>query len=285
VKKVFLYIIFIVFPLVALTQTKIISFYFENNKSVPTLDSQNQLSLFKQSFDLGEFTILEIFSYTDSLGSVIYNYSLAKKRLDYVSNFLGIISSSSIQLKPYGIDRKNDLKDYKNWRRVDIYYILNDEEIIQKQDAILELLLEKEIKIIEIEKELNLEIKDTVNPDLIDASFRASLPSNMNIEFTEGTSNIESRSFVEIKKMYDYLSTHTSVNILIRGHVCCGNNMRLSKSRAKSVYKELLKMGIAKNRLNYIGMSNKEPLIFPEITDKDRQGNRRVDVQFIPAKP
>lgn len=253
--------------------------------SVPTLDSQNQLSLFKQSFDRGEFNVLEIFSYTDSLGSVSYNYSLAKKRLDYVSNFLGIISNSTVQLKPYGIDRQNDVKNYKNWRRVDIYYVLVEEKIIQMLDTTIELPIEKECMDIEIEKELIIEINDTLNPDLIDASFRASLPYIMNIEFIEGTAKIKSSSFTEIKKMFDYLSTHPSVNILIRGHVCCGNNMRISKRRAKSVYKELLKMGLDKNRFDYIGMSNKEPLVFPEKTNEDRQRNRRVDVQFILVKP
>lgn len=280
-KKVILYILFIVFPFVALTQTKIKSFYFENDKSVPTPYSQNQLSLFKQSVERGDFTILEIYSYTDSVGSVSYNDSLAKKRLDYVSNFLGVISNNSVQLKPYGLDRKYDVKNYKSWRRVDIYYALGGKKIIQKQDTIKELPIEKEIKPIEIEKEIVEEIKDSVNIDLIDVSFRASLPYIMNIEFIEGTSKIEPSSFTEIRKMYDYLSVHPNVNILIRGHVCCGNNMRISKSRAKSVYKELLKMGLEKNRLNYIGMSNKEPLVFPEKTNADRQRNRRVDVQFI----
>lgn len=284
-KKVLLYILFIVFPFVASAQTKIKSFYFENEKSIPTPYSQNQLGLFKQSFNRGEITILEIYSYTDSVGSVSYNDSLAKRRLDYVSNFLGVVSNSNVKLKPYGLDRKYDVKNYKSWRRVDIYYAIGGKSPVLKQDTITEVIEEKEQEIIEEIEEIVEEKMDTANQDLIDASFRASLPYIMNIEFIEGTAKIEPASFSEIKKMYDYLSTHKAVNILIRGHVCCGNNMRISKNRAKSVYKELLKMGLDKNRLDYVGMSNKEPLVFPEKTNEDRQRNRRVDVQFILVKP
>jgi flagellar motor protein MotB len=56
--------------------------------------------------------------------------------------------------------------------------------------------------------------------------------------------------------------------------------MRISKARAKAVYHELIKQGVEKDRLDYVGMSNTEPLVFPEKTNADRQRNRRVDVKF-----
>ena len=43
----------------------------------------------------------------------------------------------------------------------------------------------------------------------------------------------------------------------------------------------MVDLGISKKRLSYKGMSNNEPLVFPELSDADRQRNRRVDVQFI----
>jgi outer membrane protein OmpA-like peptidoglycan-associated protein len=58
--------------------------------------------------------------------------------------------------------------------------------------------------------------------------------------------------------------------------------MRISKSRARSVYNELVHLGIDKSRLDYVGMSNTEPLVFPEKTNADRQRNRRVDVKITP---
>jgi outer membrane protein OmpA-like peptidoglycan-associated protein len=92
------------------------------------------------------------------------------------------------------------------------------------------------------------------------------------------------QSHAEVRKLYEYLLVNPTVQVLVRGHVCCGNNMRISKRRAKSVYTELKRLGISKDRLDFVGLSNKEPLVFPEKTNADRQRNRRVDVVFSKIK-
>lgn len=56
--------------------------------------------------------------------------------------------------------------------------------------------------------------------------------------------------------------------------------MKLSKQRAKIVYKELVKRGVTKKRLKYQGYSNNLPLVTPEKTEIDRRKNRRVDIIF-----
>jgi outer membrane protein OmpA-like peptidoglycan-associated protein len=260
----------LLFSSLVFSQTKIKSFYFENDQSVPTIYSQNQLDIFKQYFNKGEIRILEIYSYTDSIGSNTYNDTLAKKRLAYVSNRLELRNNSSIQLKPYGLEYKYDVKDYQNWRRVDIYF-----EYIVTQDS---LKIDDQIK---REEPNQIEVSNNIIRDPYRESIKDELPFILNISFKEGTAKIELRSFAEIKKLADYLISHPDAHdILIRGHVCCGNNMRISKNRAKAVYKELIKMGVDKTRLAYKGMSNKDPLVFPEKTNADRQRNRRVDVVF-----
>ncbi|MEY3237593.1 MAG: hypothetical protein RI883_1694 [Bacteroidota bacterium] len=251
------------------SQTKIKSFYFENDQSIPTPYSQNQLQLFKQSLNKNEVVILEIYSYTDSLGSNSYNNVLAEKRLNYVAEKLNLIDNSFIQLKPYGQNYKYDVKDFKSWRRVDIYY----EFMVHQDSAVIE-------NSMITENQTEEELTNTISSP-IDKAIKDSLPFILNISFKEGTAKIEKQSFVEIKKLADYLIIHPKAkNLLIRGHVCCGNNMRISKNRAKAVYKELQKMGVEKARLSFKGMSNKDPLVFPEKTNADRQKNRRVDVIF-----
>jgi flagellar motor protein MotB len=144
----------------------------------------------------------------------------------------------------------------------------------------------KQLDLVKIEKSLDKKIKIEEKPLLIlnnpiETALEDSLPFILNISFIEGTTKIESKSFVEIKKLADYLnSNQNTYTILIRGHVCCGKNMRISRNRAKAVYEELLKLGVEKSRLAYIGMSNKEPLVYPEKTNADRQKNRRVDIIF-----
>lgn len=90
---------------------------------------------------------------------------------------------------------------------------------------------------------------------------------------------------VRIDQNYRYIMEHlveilkkdTAIQIHIRGHVCCGPGNKISRKRAKNVYRFLKRNGIAKERITYKGYSNEIPLIFPEKTEEDEARNRRVD--------
>ena len=280
------YILLCFLPFTAKSQTRIKSFYFENNESVPTPYSQNQLKLLKTSFQRGEIYILEIYSYTDSVGSPEYNETLAKLRLAYVTNFMGITNEANIQLKPYGLVRKYDVKDYKSWRRVDVYYSSNHhteiKDTTQREETIEQQTIINETIGQQIQENQPKEIagQTSVNLDTMVRYTNENLAYILNVEFIEGSAKMDLKSQAEVKKFADFMNEHPNLSVLIRGHVCCGNNMRISKARAKAVYHELIKQGIAKKRLDYVGMSNTEPLVFPEKTNADRQRNRRVDVKF-----
>ena len=98
----------------------------------------------------------------------------------------------------------------------------------------------------------------------------------------------------QVDENYQYVLSHlvellnkdTTLRVHIRGHVCCGPGIKLSKKRAKKVYKYLLRSGICKTRLSYKGYSNTAPLIFPEKEEEDEMANRRVDFviyYFVPS--
>jgi outer membrane protein OmpA-like peptidoglycan-associated protein len=59
-------------------------------------------------------------------------------------------------------------------------------------------------------------------------------------------------------------------------------NLRLSKHRAQSVVEYLVKKGVKRGRLSYVGYGDTKPLD-PERTDEARAKNRRVEVRF-PAR-
>lgn len=263
----------LLFSVLSHTQNRIKSIYFENDQSVPTPYSQNQLQLFKKAFDNKEFTIIEICAYTDSIGSARYNDSLAKKRLSYVVDILDIPKNTSIKLKPYGLDRRNDVQNAKSWRRVDIYFSIDSNKISEYNSPI-------DSSYVLMEDEFIVPGRDSVYQASINRSIDISVPFILNIEFIEGTAKMDELSKRELKKFYIFMTDNKDLHGQIRGHVCCGNNMRISKMRARTVYRELIKMGIEKERLEYIGMSNLEPLVFPEKTNEDRQRNRRVDVKI-----
>lgn len=251
-------------------QTSIKSFYFERSQSVPTVYSQNQLMLFKDKVAKNEFIIEKVYAYTDSIGSSRYNDSLAKKRLEYVSTNLGIQNMSSIPKVAQGLSRVYDAQSFLNWRRVDVYYQQLKPLVIETQ----------EIDTTELNlSEIKSQVLDTNHQEIL-TSLDNATPYILNVEFFEGTADLDEKSLNEIRNLADFLTENATASIIIRGHVCCGKNMRMSKKRAKTVYKELIKLGISKTRLDYIGMSNKEPLVTPELSDSDRQRNRRVDIKF-----
>ncbi len=252
------------------SQTTIKSFYFDRNQSVPTIYSQNQLILFKEKFEKNEISILKVYAYTDSIGSTRYNDSLAKKRLEFISHQLSIGNNSAIPKVAQGLNRIYDAQSYLNWRRVDVYY----ENIIPVSTQSNPIDTSTSPKI-----EPEPIARDTNHHEIL-ASLDNATPYILNVEFFEGTANLDEKSLKEIHNLANFLVKNSGAHILIRGHVCCGKNMRMSKKRAKRVYKELIKLGIEKSRLDFIGMSNKEPLVTPELNDSDRQRNRRVDIKF-----
>jgi outer membrane protein OmpA-like peptidoglycan-associated protein len=103
---------------------------------------------------------------------------------------------------------------------------------------------------------------------------------NLNIQFIGDVPIINSSSISEMNELVRFLQINNSIDAFIRGHVCCGDEMPLSKKRAKTVYLELIRRGINPERLRYQGFSNTIPAVYPEKTDLDRSKNRRVDVMF-----
>jgi outer membrane protein OmpA-like peptidoglycan-associated protein len=279
------YILFLILSVSvnALSQTKVKSFYFVTNQVEPTLYSQNQFAFFKASFVKGDIQIQEINAFTDSTESRKSNDSLALKRLNYFANQLSLIPS--INQKTYALDRPYVLESSINHRRVDIFYTISKQAKIRLGEiAVTENgQIEPMSGIDTISNEHLINDPEIVLPSNIigfENSLRSLTPLVLDIQFVEGKSKLMESSQKEVKKLADYLKENPKVKAQIRGHVCCGNNMAISKMRAKTVYKRLIKLGVKKDRLSYVGKSNLEPIVFPEKTNADRQKNRRVDVKF-----
>lgn len=270
--KKLLTLCFLGFFMVSIAQSKVKSFYFFKNQSVPSTYSQIQLDLFLKSMENGMVKLLEINSFTDSIGTHEYNHQLSESRLLFVKNKLKI--SNEIKTNVYCFERPYEIANVLHWRRVDIVY-----EIIPQQDLALNI----DTIMIHTDQNLIENLEDDPEIDTVlknEYSLNIETPSILNISFYEGTSKIIENSHSEIKKLADFLLINKDVKAMIRGHVCCGNNMRISKSRAKAVCKQLQKNGVDKKQISFKGMSNSEPLVFPEKTSEDRQKNRRVDVKF-----
>jgi outer membrane protein OmpA-like peptidoglycan-associated protein len=274
----------LLFSFLVMSQSQVKSFYFESNFSEPTRYSSQQFEQFKRTLNSGQVHILEVNSFTDSTGSVSSNDSLAKSRLNYFVSRLEL--DPSVKLNAYGIQRPYVLPRTLNSRRVDIIYEIGPKpsnHIATSENNSIEISVQKNEEnpaVTELRNDPEVDLAPSNKTAEINESFESSIPFIINVQFKEGTSKILPISYREVTKVAQFMKENPQLKAEIRGHVCCGNNLRMSKSRAKSVYKRLIKIGISKDRLSYIGKSNTEPLAFPEITETDRQKNRRVDVKF-----
>jgi formylglycine-generating enzyme len=102
------------------------------------------------------------------------------------------------------------------------------------------------------------------------------------IYFDVNKYKVKPESMAAINQILKYLQDHPSVRIMIEGHTdITGNaekNQILSENRAKSVKAELVKKGIADNRMETIGYGTSKP-VADNGTAEGRTLNRRVTIK------
>ena len=100
-------------------------------------------------------------------------------------------------------------------------------------------------------------------------------------ELTDNKSKILKTHLKNLKK-------NPKIRFKLIGHICCGDKERphldlknvrtgennLSEARAKSLYNYLVKRGINKRRMRYVGMAYRQP------TGKGDQFDRRVEIEI-----
>jgi len=106
-----------------------------------------------------------------------------------------------------------------------------------------------------------------------------------NIFFDFDKSTIKPESFIELKKVVDFLNLHQNIKIEIGGHTdSYGDdtyNLKLSEARAKAVYEYLVNSGkIEANRISYKGYGETKPIDSNE-TEAGRAKNRRTEFKIL----
>jgi hypothetical protein len=103
-----------------------------------------------------------------------------------------------------------------------------------------------------------------------------------NINFESGKNILLSSSYQELNRLVGYLKTNGQ-KIEVMGHTDNdGNeneNQKLSEARAKAVSDYIIKSGIEKERVKFIGYGSKKPLK-PNDTEENKLINRRVEVRI-----
>lgn len=107
-----------------------------------------------------------------------------------------------------------------------------------------------------------------------------------NIFYETDSYELSKRSMVELSKLIEFLQNNSSLKIEISGHTdnvgTHEYNLDLSENRAKSVYLYLIESGINKERLQFKGYGENQPVASNE-TESGKSENRRTEIKIISA--
>ena len=106
-------------------------------------------------------------------------------------------------------------------------------------------------------------------------------PVSFILYFLEGTDELTPESTQLIRQVFDEIARHPAPEVLVIGHTdrvgSVQANDRLSLRRAERMRDELVKLGVATDRVQLSGRGEREPLV-PTADEVAEPKNRRVEV-------
>lgn len=259
---------FVLYALISRASVEMKSFYFKSNSCELQSNSKEELESLKQELQAYKVQFIEFNAFTERSQFIKNDKELAQKRINLFLDELDA-EDQQVSLNAFGDERiKLDFNPF-NWERIDIYYIKEK----NPSDAFTNYIgaTQNSVKNFTASEKS----KTAFSPE---SAKNGSM--NLHLNFLPGKAEIHSSSKDNLDSLLLIMSNNPELKANIRGHVCCGDKMRISKKRAKKVYQYLVDNGIDKKRLSFEGLSNSEPLVYPELTEEDRKLNRRVEVVF-----
>ncbi|OFY90098.1 MAG: hypothetical protein A2236_01405 [Bacteroidetes bacterium RIFOXYA2_FULL_33_7] len=255
--------------------------HFDYNKSSLESSEIQKINRFVETFIQDSILNIFIEGHCDNSGTDEHNHKLSAFRTNTVSDILlqrinktNLISNSFGETKPIASNETEQGKVQN--RRVLI--VCNHIEKLAEPAIVTPIVSadtsKKEVKIngekIEIGK--NIVIKD--------------------LNFIGGRHTLVQTSEYALEKLLSVMKDNPTLEIEIQGHICCSppdedgwdsdsQDNNLSVNRAKAIYDYLVDHGIDSNRMSYKGMIARFPLVKPELTESDRNKNRRVEVKIL----
>jgi outer membrane protein OmpA-like peptidoglycan-associated protein len=269
--------------------------YFDNNKF--ELNPSELVKLDKWILENKTSKIVSITGSTDEIGSLGYNDTLSKKRVNFIySKVIGKLKIredfKTISLGEKGATSGNNAEN----RKAVIQYLF--EKDLPMEEEILGI-KKKEIKeeqpkpeIVYPEKLVFENPNGTKSEFKLDRAFMKKVgEANSgekliieNLNFVINTFAVVNESRGKLYELLLVLQKNPSLKIEIQGHICCIPDDRtdLSTQRAKALYKFLLNQNISKDRLSYKGFGSSQPIhSLPEKNEQERAANRRVEILIV----
>lgn len=271
-----------------------VSFFFDSDKFAL---NKTELPKLNQWISVNkDVKVVGVYGFCDEEGSVGYNDTLAKKRIDYVFKTIKNKVKVREDFKTRNFGKLHSLSPIKaENRKVTLYYILpkdfvNEEKIIAEKE---EVAIEK--------KKPKIKFSNTYiyeNPDGSTAAIKmdtvfmkkvsiANVGEKLRLEnmnFFVDTFAIMPQSRSVMFELLTIMKNVPDLKIQIQGHICCvvKDYRDLSTQRAKAIYKFLEFNGIPKSRMTFVGFASTKPLFpLPEKNEEEREANRRVEIEII----
>lgn len=245
--------------------------YFDVDKFVLTNEAKETLSELILEIQNKN---LEIVGYTDSTGGLNYNLALSKKRAQTVSDYLISKGINGKNLKPLqGRGETTASQGLDQNRKVTIKVF--NEKIIESND----------------EREHLSKTKDAkLNQETIEKIKEGDILNIGGLEFHPGRHHLKDYSYPALNELTTILLDNPDLKIEIQGHICCqpsGDGLdtdtgtrNLSENRAESIYNDLIKRGVSRDRLTYKGFGANRKLE-EEVNADAMQRNRRVSILIL----
>lgn len=245
--------------------------YFNKNATNLELLKHDVLKKFISVTDSLAIDSINIIGYTDYLGKKEYNRILSQKRADHIKDYLIANYNRSVLNRTVNSRGMGEIRSpltgpngNSHHRKVEIiFYKTPPRYTINQRNSTKIFISEEGMQFNEVyvlEKVYFIGNE----PELLEASFP------------------------QLEDFYNQIKQIDSkFKLVIKGHICCLEkdasdddklfSQTLSTARALRVKDYLVKKGIPEEYIEYKGYSFDKPLVYPEITDNDRQINRRVE--------
>ena len=233
-----------------------------------------------------------IVGYADHLGTDKYNDLLSENRAKNVKAYLQEMGIPEKQIS-YCVGKGEIPRDvelpegYAADRRVDIINITGN----KKAAAPLPAARKKEPVPEPIQSKDALKLNEAI-PFKPEGIVVGQLFVLDKIFFHTGRHVVMEESIRELENLYRIMDEYPTLAIRIEGHVCCVHptldaldldtgEIALSVNRARYIYSYLVKKGIEKERLSYIGYGKSKSLSPTEYTAEEQDMNKRVEIRII----
>lgn len=217
---------------------------------------------------------LIVLGYADYVGGSTYNDTLSLQRATAVRNYL----------MKAGFDEK-DIKLCVGKGKI-------DRTNVSGKDGYAP---DRKVQII-IDREAMAAKPPPPPPPVVDSNDIPDLEVNQvftlnNIFFKLNSPVLLDQSLPDLQRLFEFMKKHPRVRVQIEGHICCmgpteGQDSRykgknLSECRAEAIYNYLAEKGISKDRMKFVGLGNNNPIVKNEVTEADKQKNRRVEIRIL----